>query len=99
MDAYSIDGKKVGKTKFYNHLEKMYMEQQKYARSWTVAIEAKNEWAKLMCNNDGKFKMRDDECCEYEDKDCGCQWYKICRQEAELLGEEDKNENHSSQSS
>ncbi|HEY3426881.1 MAG TPA: hypothetical protein VGL27_18955 [Negativicutes bacterium] len=50
-----------------------------------LALETKNEWAKLMCDNDGKFKMRDDECCEYEDKDCGCLWYKICRKEYELL--------------
>jgi hypothetical protein len=47
-----------------------------------AAVEDHTEWANMMCPSNGKFKMRDDECCEYEDKDCGCQWYNTCRASA-----------------
>jgi hypothetical protein len=47
-----------------------------------ATVEDHTEWANMMCPSNGKFKMRDDECCEYEDKDCGCQWYNTCRASA-----------------
>ena len=57
----------------------------KYKKAWELSLEAKKEWAEMMCDNNGNFKMRDDECCEFEDKYVGCQWYKICRVESELV--------------
>jgi|WetSurMetagenome_2_1015567.scaffolds.fasta_scaffold1054268_1 hypothetical protein len=50
-----------------------------YTKLGKLALLVYQEYANMMCDNNGEYLERSDGCCLCEDKDIGCQWHDFCK--------------------